>query len=148
MYKTIAGIVFLLISGTSFAKTTVRDLAEVYGKILKANPQIKRVRLEVSDEPFINAYNVNGGERVVITKKMLQWLPNKSSLALVLAHELGHNLSVSESDADAFGARYIQRAGYNVCYAAQIFKTDIFKDGDPPIHPPGMQRYHDIGCFG
>ena len=62
---------------------------QVFGRILKANPQLPAVRLVLSRNPEPNARAV-GISTVVLNLGLLPRLENESQLAFVLCHELAH----------------------------------------------------------
>lgn len=134
-----------LFVNSAFAAVSVKQVESVYTKLIQAN-NLKNVQLYIVKSPEINAMNVNQGEGIVVYTGMMKFIKNNDELAMVLGHELGHNLWHSEARADEYGAKYAIKAGFNYCKGALLFKSKEFKYGDYPIHPPGAERWKAMNC--
>ncbi len=138
---------------------------EIFKALLAKTGQSQdAIPLEIINSPTINAFT--DGHRVVIFVGMLNFVQNDDELALVLGHELAHHMlkhttypefrsndlevSVAEANADKMGAVYMMRAGFDVCWARQVWKRLAKMEGDYQggDHPTFVYRYDqlNIGC--
>ncbi len=129
--------------GQGYAGQTVQDVKRIYASIVNKNA-LHNYPIRVVKSSQINAYN--DGSEIVVYTGMLRFVHNADELALVIGHEYAHFRFKSETRADQYGAKYMANAGYNLCHGALIFKSKLFAKGDPPIHPPGIDRWEAMRC--
>lgn len=126
---------------------TFQHAQQVYAKITKANGFWVIPKLGYDPTHQVNAHSGWGG--IVINQGMLNFVRNDAELALVLGHELGHyklghmrSTPSNEFAADARGAYYMSKAGYNVCTGAKAMKR--FNDRASSTHPDSNERYYRL----
>lgn len=116
--------------------------------------------LQIIESPQINAFT--DGKRVVVYRGMLDFVKNDDELALVLGHEIAHDMlrhtyyrdfqssdleiSVAEANADKLGALYILKAGYDVCTAREMWKRMRDEEGNYQgfDHPTFSYRFAEL----
>jgi Zn-dependent protease with chaperone function len=122
---------------------------EVYNKLTKANNFLYPPYLKIKDSNVSNASSE--GRWIVITTAMLRDIKNKDELARVLGHELGHHYNhhifpskANEYDADRKAIEYMEKAKYNKCIAAELFKRR--NSGVSKHHPSDRDRLKKFNC--
>jgi len=147
-------------------KYSKEDVKKIYDKLLAQTGQTQDGAVLVLEEnPTINAYT--DGTKVVIYRGMLDYVQNDDELALVLAHEIAHDMlkhvaypefsvdqlttSVAEANADKMGALYMLKAGYSVCNGRELWHRFEKTEGNYQgfDHPTYGYRYNElnVGCY-
>lgn len=111
---------------------------------------------------IVNAWT--DGKKIVVTDGLLKFVKgDENQIALILAHEMSHDLLhhlsnydptlsnvEKEAQADKLGAFIMLRAGYDICKGRVFFLNLMnYEDGDfaDPFfrdHPSDIYRYHDL----
>lgn len=129
---------------------------EIYNRLIAQTGQTQdRLPFKIVDSSEVNAYT--DGKKVVIYRGMLNYLENEHEVALVLGHEIAHQMlrhvqasqveiSVAEANADKIGAVYMMKAGYDVCVGREMWRRlekqkGNYQDYD---HPAYAYRYAEL----
>ncbi len=142
-------LVVLLVFCSAADSMTLGQAKIVYNKLLKANGFKRAPALVLSRSSEVNAF-YNGGS-IIINRGMLNYVRNAAEVAMILGHELGHHVRHDhgsrpnrEYASDLLGAKYMSRAGYNVCLGAKALYRLGSKSSD--THPSSISRYKRLGC--
>lgn len=152
MKQKLSKLLMLLVGMLTFVNSYAMGFGhvkEIYDRVTRANGMLYKPVLVVVYDGKVNADA--GGGVIRIHSGMLMFARNDSEMAMVLGHELahgtlGHHSSTipNEYAADALGAQYMSRAGYNICTGAKLLKR--FGDKPSETHPIGSARYSKLGC--
>jgi predicted Zn-dependent protease len=155
----------VVVSNLPKYKITNDEVKSLYNKLLAQTGQSQdRLPLEIVESNVVNAYT--DGKKVYVYRGILDYVDNEDQLALVLSHEIAHNMlrhlanknfmssslevSIAEANADKLGAYYLMKAGYSLCQAREIWKKFQAEEGDylGGDHPTYIYRYSqlDMGC--
>lgn len=141
-------LLLMLFSASSYA-LTFNQAQAVYDNLLRANEFTIAPRLVLDPTSSVNASC--SVFRITINAGMLRFVHNSSELAMVLGHELGHytnhdrgSTPEREYRADALGAVYAQRAHYNRCLGADVYRR--FHHKASKTHPDSDSRYNRLKC--
>lgn len=134
---------------------------EIYNRLIAQTGQTQdRLPFEIVDSSVVNAYT--DGKKVVMHRGMLNYLKNEHEIALVLGHEIAHQMlrhvrykqfratqteiSVAEANADKLGAVYMMKAGYDVCVGREIWRRMEKQKGNYQgyDHPAYVYRYAEL----
>ncbi len=122
----------------------------IYERLAQANHIVPYPGLYLVKDSSPNASA--GAFSILINTGMLTFARNADELALVLGHELGHyslghtvSTPSNEFAADALGAKYEDRAGYNHCRGVNLLFR--FHDKADATHPDSTERYNRLRCF-
>lgn len=142
-------MILMLFTCSSYAMTFGQAQA-IYVKLCANNGFTKHPVLTLNPTSEVNASYF--GNTIMVNKGMLTYVHNADELALIIGHELGHyakrNATLTdyqaEYGADADGAIYAAKAGYNRCIGAKAILR--FHDPDSSDHPASIKRYNRIKC--
>ncbi len=110
--------------------------------------------------PEVNAWT--DGSSIVVTTALLDFLENENELALIIAHEMSHDILAQTTDgtiqnqprmeenADRLGSFLMMQAGYDLCSGREFMQRFYDTYGEPPasdIHPPWVTRYKLVDVF-
>ncbi len=119
--------------------------------------------LVIEASPIMNAWT--NGTYITITTGLLSIMKNDDEVALVLAHEIAHDLAYdvphiillkdlnpmnsneNEANADKLGAFIMMRAGFDICKGKEIMKTFRENFGDDAVdigHPSNAFRLDQL----
>lgn len=138
-------------------KINFTNAVRIYQKIIIANNIMDAPKLYRDTDMSVNAMTDESDVGGIYLNDgiMLNYIHNDDELAMVLAHELGHWAHrgrevqyQQEYDADKFGAKAMDIAGYNHCRGAMVLWR--FGHHDSWSHPPGDYRWLAVtqGCYG
>ncbi len=130
----------------------------IYRSLVVHTGQFGMPPLHIITDPEVNAYT--DGKGVYITIALLDTLSwNKNQVAMVLAHELAHNVldhmgthgwpddqRIAEAQADKMGAFIMLRAGYDICEGKEAFTVfnDTYGDDVGGDHPSNAYRLDQL----
>lgn len=137
----------LLCTTFNLNAATFEHAKQIYMKVLIANQIRVAPGLRYNPTGEVNAKC--GFWSITINAGMLRYVRNDAELALVLGHELGHyvlrhyrSTPSNEFAADAQGAYFMSKAGYNVCIGARGIKR--FNDRADSTHPDSNERFYRL----
>jgi Zn-dependent protease with chaperone function len=134
---------------------SMTEARAIYATIIAANHITNAPPLRYSHSKELNAYW--DGTRIVVFQGVLS-VSDRDNIALVLGHELSHDLLKhgavpsakagrnQEYAADKWGAYLMNQAGYNVCAGVQLFKRFPPSVGPMDDHPDRLLRIRALGC--
>lgn len=143
----VSSMLFFIVTNSShnIKKTEITNLEvqEVFNNLKKQtgmSDMIPDLRIE-NDDTIINAY-ANHSE-IVIYSGIIKKVNHIDEIAYVLGHEIGHVMmdheylpeglrdqTILEGNADKYSIYLMMRAGYNVCYAKDLWEKLRDSDGD------------------
>lgn len=131
---------------SSWGAVSFSSAETVFKRLLSKNHITGYTHLVYSKDVDINAYSTGG--KVVIYAGMLRYLQNNQELAMVLGHELAHEVGESnEANSDVLGAMFARQAGYSVCAGAQwLTRVPVVYTPANGTYPSSVNRYKNLGC--
>jgi len=150
--KKLLCLIILTLSSVTYAKTTFKQAQEVFKELNKLTGQ--HLILKYSSDLNSNAWASITG--ITINRGMLNDCRNKSDLAMVLGHEMGHWLMKDpwsiraymymEIRADRIGYGLCQQLKYGSNQCKSFFIMMYYKYGNESdeVHPTWLNRLQMI----
>lgn len=144
-------LIFVLLTPQQIVDSICFERAErIYKRIVEVNEIVDAPELHRYKDNSVNASTIEQQDGAIyLNDGMLRYAHNEDELALILGHELGHWVHrgreipyYMEYWADDFGARAMEKAGYNRCKGALIMWR--FDSADSDTHPDSESRWKAI----